>query len=402
MAYAGISITILISMVIGLLFLFSLGKAEERRATAGGLMSALGVLGTFIGIVIGLMGFNPEDINSSLPILLEGMKTAFVTSVVGLGGSTGLHLIYFLQNKTKSEDEADLAGRSVDERQVEILNEIKNALVADEDSSLLTQIQLLRTTMSYKLEVNTKEIEKQTTEVTSQAAILNSTIERIGTDLAENSSKSIVEALEVVVRDFNKNLNEQFGENFKQLNEAVGQMVVWIDKYRSNMGEQVDQIKSCFAGVDKFAGSMGKIEGVFHDVMSNVNDLGKLTDSLGKTLESQTKVEKDVSESIQLLNQNIDSSMNVMNEASVGYSRLNQAFIDHQQGIDTHFEKSSEKLSGQVDEFEKMLEDALEQSLMQLGMSLASLSEKFVNDYGPLTDKLQKLVELSEVRKDVA
>jgi len=40
--------------------------------------------------------------------------------------------------------------------------------------------------------------------------------------MAENNSKALIEALQEVIRDFNAKINEQFGENFKQLNEAVG------------------------------------------------------------------------------------------------------------------------------------------------------------------------------------
>ena len=44
------------------------------------LLSTLGVLGTFLGITIGLIGFDPADLDNSIPILLDGLKTAFWTS----------------------------------------------------------------------------------------------------------------------------------------------------------------------------------------------------------------------------------------------------------------------------------------------------------------------------------
>ena len=33
-------------------------------------MGALGILGTFIGIIIGLLNFNTESIDTSIPVLL--------------------------------------------------------------------------------------------------------------------------------------------------------------------------------------------------------------------------------------------------------------------------------------------------------------------------------------------
>jgi len=48
----------------------------------------VGVLGTFVGIFIGLQGFNPADIVNSVNEILVGLKTAFFTSIVGMSVST--------------------------------------------------------------------------------------------------------------------------------------------------------------------------------------------------------------------------------------------------------------------------------------------------------------------------
>lgn len=53
---------------------------------------SVGVLGTFVGIFIGLQGFNPDDIVNSVNEILVGMKTAFFTSIVGMGVSTTLSI----------------------------------------------------------------------------------------------------------------------------------------------------------------------------------------------------------------------------------------------------------------------------------------------------------------------
>lgn len=51
------------------------------------LISTLGVLGTFIGITIGLWFFDTDDLDNSIPKLLSGLKTAFFTSLAGMVGS---------------------------------------------------------------------------------------------------------------------------------------------------------------------------------------------------------------------------------------------------------------------------------------------------------------------------
>lgn len=56
-------------------------------------VSTLGVLGTFIGITKGLIGFDTNDLDRSIPWLLEGLKTAFFTSLLGMLGSMVLNRI---------------------------------------------------------------------------------------------------------------------------------------------------------------------------------------------------------------------------------------------------------------------------------------------------------------------
>ena len=57
------------------------------------IISTLGVLGTFLGITRGLIAFDPEHIDTSIPTLLGGLKTAFFTSLAGMFGSLILNRI---------------------------------------------------------------------------------------------------------------------------------------------------------------------------------------------------------------------------------------------------------------------------------------------------------------------
>jgi hypothetical protein len=62
----------------------------------------LGILGTFFGIIAGLWYFDSSDIEGSVPPLLDGLKTAFLTSFFGMGTTTVLGV---LQKKAESENE---------------------------------------------------------------------------------------------------------------------------------------------------------------------------------------------------------------------------------------------------------------------------------------------------------
>ena len=55
-------------------------------------ISSIGILGTFLGIFIGLLRFNSNNIEQSIPYLLEGLKIAFFTSVLGIFLATILNI----------------------------------------------------------------------------------------------------------------------------------------------------------------------------------------------------------------------------------------------------------------------------------------------------------------------
>ena len=64
--------------------------------------------------------------------------------------------------------------------------------------------------------------------------------------------------------------------------------------------------------------------------------------------------------------------------------------------------KLSEKVEQQVGELDSAMEEELNKALSSLGMQLSALSEKFVSDYTPLTQKLQKLIQVAENVKESA
>lgn len=86
------------------IIIFVLGFLDQK--TGKDLKSqivSVGVLGTFVGIFIGLQAFDPNDITNSVNDILVGLKTAFFTSIVGMSVATTLSLI---QKFTSERDDA--------------------------------------------------------------------------------------------------------------------------------------------------------------------------------------------------------------------------------------------------------------------------------------------------------
>jgi len=65
--------------------------------------------------------------------------------------------------------------------------------------------------------------------------------------------------------------------------------------------------------------------------------------------------------------------------------------------LSTHVDALLNRNNEQIEKLDAALEKELTQALKIMGFQLSSLSEKFVSDYTPLTQKLQLLLEASAV-----
>jgi len=201
-----IIITIVITIWIIALFVMSMQKTSKRNYKNE--IVSLGVLGTFVGIAIGLFHFDATDIKSSMPQLLEGLKTAFITSGVGIFFSILLSILKPIKHDSRSET---------------------------------------------------------------------------------------LEALEMIVSEFNHNLTEQFGDNFKQLNDAVKNMILWQENYKDHIGTTQNNLKQILTQLEKVEVVKEEEKKAIEQLISN---LSSSSNEVKNSLELSTSI---VKEQMQLL-----------------------------------------------------------------------------------------------------
>jgi len=107
-------INLIVVSMIGVLALIDLIFDRDLKSQ----IVSLGVLGTFIGIFIGLEDFDPNEMKSSINAILMGLKTAFFTSIVGMGTATLLSIIEKFSKK-------DIDNSGAEEK---LLRDISNKL----------------------------------------------------------------------------------------------------------------------------------------------------------------------------------------------------------------------------------------------------------------------------------
>ena len=269
----GIALIVIFVIIMGGTIFWFREIPHQRVNAVASIVTVIGVLGTFIGIAIGLYQFDTQNIEASVPKLLEGLKIAFITSILGIIGS--IVLKWLALNKTPgtrvgttADDLAELlqniltVEREEGKETRETLRSIEKSLTGEGDSTVLTQLQKLRTTFSDKQDDLIRAFNK------------------FATQMAENNTKALIEALEEVMRDFNAKINEQFGDNFKQLNEAVGRINEWQEQYRQQMDELAAQFQVAATSIEKSRESLEIIAERSESIVSSSERLNPILQAL--------------------------------------------------------------------------------------------------------------------------
>lgn len=232
-----------------------------RRNTAIGptFLTTLGIFFCFTGIAWGLLNFDPSDVKLSIPRLLEGIRTSFWASVAGIFWALTIKARVVLWGDARLRVTATNQQGATLNDVADYLSRLNNALAGSEDSTLLGQIKLLRSDANFRLDR------------------LNATFESYSEKIAEANSRALLQALQSVVHDFNAQVNDQFGENFKHLNAAVEKLVTWQAHY-------AEALSSLIAQETETRQSMADAATRFNEVVRRSQEFADIAQSLKRLL----------------------------------------------------------------------------------------------------------------------
>ena len=90
---------------------------------------------------------------------------------------------------------------------------------------------------------------------------------------AEANAKALVHAIEMVMREFNTKINEQYGDNFKRLNESVIAMLEWQKNYKEQLGTLIGE-------QERTASAMSEAGEAFEYMVKHANAFNGISESL--------------------------------------------------------------------------------------------------------------------------
>ncbi|MDI4497339.1 hypothetical protein E6P70_01330 [Moraxella nonliquefaciens] len=350
---------IVVILLFTIIFHYYYGREISEKAPT--FLTTLGIFATFFAIAMGLLEFNASNITNSVPALLESMKTAFWASVFGVGCAlTFKFRDIFFPNEEFSDNE---------EFHQILIEELRG--LREENKELLEQ------------------------SIKSQNEALSK--------IAKSSSEELVKALQDVIKDFNAKINEQFGENFKQLNQAVEKIVVWQKQYTDYIDTSTNSLNQLIENIEK---STNKLNSVIEQ--SNV-----ITNNFNHIVEN-SKNFVDVSKNLEITLGNLNTQRQAIQTQLTTLSTLVVQASDDLPKIGSQILNIATTMQNSSDEFNrkvinltentekqtnalnKGIEDALTQSLTTLGGQLGAMTEKFASDYNALSNALAKISQITK------
>jgi DNA repair ATPase RecN len=345
----------------------------------------LGILGTFIGIILGISNLNFQNettLKNSINSLLSSMGTAFYSSIFGIIFSLFSQLSINELNQKISEFSKKSSDKILDEI-IGIRNDIKE----------LTEV------FSRPLE----------------------TISENAGQTVEKYAQRINEINESFTSNFNKNISifsntvSKISEEISNQLESIRQQSELIERKGELIQKQGENLQKFSEIIENSKNSFNEILNSQNNIVNKMNELIDLTNSIISNQENFEKLNKNVSNLIEKLeefiayfNTNINNFINsiseinnkVPNQMILNYKKafeemelFTRDFFSKLKDITAYLDESIENFDSSLKEFNETLlkvKDEIQNSIELFGNTLiSSLDNSYTNNNNNF-DKLQE------------
>lgn len=266
------------------MFTSSNSKIKNFTHHSPAILATVGIFFSFWGISIGLIALDLTDIQGSIPKLLDGLKVKFIASLMGIGASI---VVRIAQNFAPE----DIETADSDTKILHLLSDIHQLLAKQETTNFDTLFLHIKNSLIEIDENHERRSQILNKSLNTNFNTLSQAFKNFADEVARNNTDGFIKALEEAMRKFNDNTTEQFGENFKELNNAVGAMLEWQKNYKShveqltdhftNTSHSVDHIQSAFDDIQRQAEKIVNTPVELNDVLEKINlRLDELNDYL--------------------------------------------------------------------------------------------------------------------------
>lgn len=318
-------VTIIFGILVAyILYFFLKEKQYSKESVLGNIASTIGVLGTFVGISIGLWKFNPNDITSSVPLLLSGMKIAFATSIIGMAASIFMKYI---------------ALKNEDEENIDDIMELFNTMIAESrnvNNTLIENQKQTENVLNKVSEIWASHQENLTVELKSEILNLNN---------------NTISKQEELIGEFKK-----LGECFTLLNSGVNNLLTWQENYKETIENTTKELEIVIQTI--------------HNADESIESISKNSSLIKENNENLSEVLKEINKTQNVIIESNKSIIEISNTAKESIPQINEHFtnIDNRTKESTAYLQTliSENLNNIKSYLEKITEDVLSKTTQSI------------------------------------
>ena len=318
-------VTIIFGILVAyILYFFLKEKQYSKESVLGNIASTIGVLGTFVGISIGLWKFNPNDITSSVPLLLSGMKIAFATSIIGMAASIFMKYI---------------ALKNEDEENIDDIMELFNTMIAESrnvNNTLIENQKQTENVLNKVSEIWASHQENLTVVLKNEIASLNN---------------NIISKQEELIGEFKK-----LGECFTLLNSGVNNLLTWQENYKETIENTTKELEIVIQTI--------------HNADESIESISKNSSLIKENNENLSEVLKEINKTQNVIIDSNKSIIEISNTAKESIPQINEHFtnIDNRTKESTAYLQTliSENLNNIKSYLEKITEDVLSKTTQSI------------------------------------
>ena len=248
---------------------------RERLSQVPGVMTGLGILGTFVGLSLGLQSFNTgttAEITGSIEPLMNGIKVAFHTSIYGMVFSLVFNYVY----KRRLDDAENALNYFV--------RNFKKYVLPDTDKLGVNRMMELQSQQTKAITELTNALTHELPEglktyLEPQFDHLDSTID----SFSRMATRNQMDQLERVVENFITEMNKTLGNSFSDLSKVVSQTMYVQEANEHQLKEMYEKNAVAADGMVKAVNEMENVTKQLKDVSESVSKYVKEV----RTLEAQ-------------------------------------------------------------------------------------------------------------------
>ncbi len=364
-----------------------------------GILTALGILGTFIGLQDGISKLtldNPELIEESIKNLTDGMSLAFISSIVGIVMS----MIWSYLDRSKYKTYVQYLDKfylAFNEKFRVFTSEYYLNEIFELQRESTEAIKHLATDISLNLiELVDSSlipgIESSMTQVINESIVPNiNHINHAFENFANSSTDNQIATLNTMINNFNKQLNETVSISFNELENTIKEFTEWHKETKVSLESLIEKIKESSLNYSELNSNSEAIILKFNQLFDQISKINQELGSKMDTIKDTTIALQEISTS----NAKTTAEVNRIQKKSIkSYAKVENSVQLLKEDLERtwhNLESITIALNESTSNFSNNLKDGLETTFNIFDDNLSEISSRLSSTILEIQDTVEEL-----------